>query len=144
MRRRNLGLWIASVAGSFMLGLILMIVLLALAAGSDSATTTLLLIPVLWLLGFAANAPVYVWLVSTHNEFAALGYSLPHRALYFIPIASIYALYKYCEAMEQATGNLRQFLIGFLLAILLHPLALIIYAQSGYNKLAASAGQRPV
>ena len=140
MRKRSLGRWIALVVVPLAIAVILSFVLLAMIAGGDSSLAVPVLALIIWVVSLTASIPHFVWLVSTHNELTAFGYSLPPAILYFVPLASIYAVYKYCEAMEQVTASRRQFLVGFLLAVLVHPLALIIYAQSGYNQLEGSPG----
>ena len=70
-----------------------------------------------------------------------MGYNLPTRILYLIPLASIYAIYKYCEAMERLTNKERSLLVGLLLALLVNQYVLIIYAQSHYNKMALPSQQ---
>ena len=48
-----------------------------------------------------------VWFVKTKGELTRQGGDIPTSWLFFVPIASIYWLYKYCMAAEEVTANLK-------------------------------------
>ena len=139
MKSRNLGLWIfIAILQAGVVPLILTIVVFLGAPRTEDETIApeyLLAIGALILTAWLLVIPAWVWLCSTHKEMTNMGYNLPTRVLYFIPLANVYAIYKYCEAMEQITNKQRLMVVGLILSLMISHYALLIYAQQYYNRL---------
>ena len=114
---------------------IVLVFLGAPAEGETMESGYILALLALILAAWLLIIPAWVWLCSTHKEMTNMGYSLPTRVLYFLPLANVYAIYKYCEAMEQITNKQRLMVVGLILSLMISHYALLIYAQQYYNRL---------
>ena len=139
MQSRNLGLWIfVFILQAGVVPLILGIVVFLGAPRTEDETMApgyILAMGALILAAWLLIIPAWVWLCSTHKEMTNMGYNLPTRVLYFIPFAYVYAIYKYCEALEQITNKQRLMVVGLILSLMISHYALLIYAQQYYNQL---------
>ena len=139
MKKRNLVLWI--VLGVAHLLFILAATITAFFmpqtenVNEETSIVPFVLFGVFYIMAIALIIPAIVWLCQTHKQMTDFGYQLPSRILHFLPVASIYAGYKYCEAMERVTGKRRSSIGGLLLYLFVNLYALLLYAQSAYNQL---------
>lgn len=74
------------------------------------------------------------WYVKTKGEMNAKGAKIPTALLLIIPIANVFWLWKYSEAVEHITGGKMQGIVAFLLFLFIGPIG-IYMVQDAFNKL---------
>ena len=147
MKKQSLGPWIVLGVAYFLSMVAFVITAMSIPdaenTNGETSIVPFVLLLVFYLLTIALIIPPIVWLCQTHKQMTDLGFQLPSRILYFVPIISIYAIYKYCEAMERVTGNRRSGIAGFLIHAFTHIYIFLFYAQSGYNQLPPPQNHQP-
>jgi hypothetical protein len=74
-----------------------------------------------------------VWFYKTKEEMVSKGAEIPTFILVFIPIISLFWLWKYCLGVEKVTGGETSAAVAFLLLFFLGTIGMALL-QSNFNK----------
>ena len=81
-----------------------------------------------------------VWQVKTKGELNRLGGNIPTAWLIIVPLANLYWIWKYCEAVEKVSNGEISAVLALILMLLLSIVGLAIL-QSEFNKLNLQPGE---
>ena len=76
------------------------------------------------------------WFISTKNEMNTLGSKIPTGILFFVPIANLYWLYKYCEGFAVNVKKDNNTILWFLLTVVVG-IVMPAIVQTELNSLAS-------